>query len=455
MSTYFKDTIAAIASAPGRGAIGVVRVSGPRAVAVAEAITHRAVGALKVRQAHYGAFFDADGSVIDQGIALRFEGPASYTGEDALELQAHGGPYVLKRLLGAVLKIEGVRSAAPGEFSQRAFLNDKLDLAQAESISDLIDAQSESAARSAARSLRGEFSEAVQSLAERIVHLRMLVEATLDFPEEELDFLKQAKALEQLESIRVQLAQVHARAQSGAALRTGLQVVIAGRPNVGKSSLLNALAEEELAIVTPIAGTTRDKLTQQITLCGVPLWITDTAGLRATEDEVERIGIARTREAISRADLVLRLLDVSRPDVAADMELDAELQGLLAPRVKTLRVWNKADLAPGFTPPEGELLLSAKRSESLQPLKAQLLDAAGFSGNSEDVFLARARHLEALAQTQSHIARAVQQAALGDQELELFAEELRLAHQSLQSITGRFSADDLLGEIFGKFCIGK
>jgi tRNA modification GTPase len=467
---YPKDTIAAIATAPGRGAIGVVRVSG--------GATHLIVKALKIRSAparfaSYCPFFDADGSIIDQGIAIRFEAPHSYTGEDCLELQAHGGPYVLQRLLRAVLATGQARVAEPGEFTRRAFLNDKLDLAQAEAVADLIDAASESAARSAARSLSGEFSGAINTLAAQIVHLRMLVEATLDFPEEEIEFLQRADALGQLERIHAQLAAIQTKATQGAVLREGLTVVLAGRPNVGKSSLLNALAGQEVAIVTPVAGTTRDRVVQRIVIEGVPLNIVDTAGLRDTQDPVEAIGIARTRDAIAAADVVLRIMVASEvaSEVAAqgadenqpqeDAAIDAMLSQLVPRGVPTLRVWNKADLlcdiertneqirsAPG-------IYISALTQHNLTLLRTELLRVAGVTGSAEDVFLARARHLHALASAAEHLANAHAVAQQGDRALDLFAEELRLAHNALQSITGNFSADDLLGEIFGRFCIGK
>jgi tRNA modification GTPase len=449
------DSIVAVATPPGRGAIGVVRVSGAACAAVMRAVLGRS---LAPRHASYGGFFDGDGSAIDRGIALYFPAPHSYTGEDVLELQAHGGPYVLQRLLKACLAAGAaagvrLRLAEPGEFTQRAFLNDKLDLAQAEAVADLIDAASEQAARSAARSLSGEFSQAVQALAHDIIALRTLVEATLDFPEEEIEFLRSANALGRLDAIGAQLAQLRARAQQGAVLREGLTVVLAGRPNVGKSSLLNALAGEEVAIVTPVAGTTRDRVQQRITLDGVPLNIIDTAGLRDTQDPVEAIGIARTREAIARADVVLHLYDGGAGITDDDRVIDDELAPLRARRVPVLAVWNKCDLAAA--PPGMDIAVSALNGTNVSALKQELLRVAGWQAGHEDVFLARARHLQALDEAARHLQAAAAVAQQGDRALELFAEELRLAHLALARITGAFSADDLLGEIFSRFCIGK
>ncbi|MBU6437012.1 MAG: tRNA modification GTPase, partial [Betaproteobacteria bacterium] len=340
-----------------------------------------------------------------------------------------------------------------GEFTRRAFLNDKMDLAQAEGVADLIDAASEAAARSAARSLSGEFSQAVTALAHDVVALRTLVEATLDFPEEEIEFLQRAGAVERLAALRERLAQLQSRAQQGAVLREGLTVVLAGRPNVGKSSLLNALAGEEVALVTPVAGTTRDRLQQRITLDGVPLNIVDTAGLRATDDMVEGLGVARARDAIARADVVLHLYDGGVGITDDDRAIDAELAPLRARRVPVLAVWNKCDLAPA--PASMDVAVSARQHINLPQLKQQLLHVAGWQPGQEDVFMARTRHLQALAQAAAHLQAAHEVAEQGDRALELFAEELRLAHQQLMGITGAFSADDLLGEIFSRFCIGK
>jgi tRNA modification GTPase len=451
--------VVAIATAPGRGAVGIVRASGPDLSALIEAVCGRA---LTPRMAHYGPFLAADGQAIDHGLALLFPAPHSYTGEDVLELQAHGGPVVLQLLLARCLQAQpGMRLAGPGEFTQRAFLNDKLDLAQAEAVADLIDASTEAAARSAARAVAGAFSARIDALSERIVRLRMLVEATLDFPEEEIDFLEKAGARQQLQALLPALDAVTAGARQGALLRDGLRVVLAGQPNVGKSSLLNALAGAELAIVTPVPGTTRDRVTETLQIEGVPLHIIDTAGIRdATDpdgrvDEVERIGIARSWEAIRAADAVLFLHDLSRRGEpayeAAETRLAAEL-----PASAVLHVYNKADAAPdGQALPEGSLRLSARTGDGLPGLRAALLQRAGWQASQEGVVIARARHLQALAAARSHLVAANEHAEQRDAALDLLAEELRLAHGALGEITGQFSADDLLGEIFSRFCIGK
>ncbi|WP_024973844.1 tRNA uridine-5-carboxymethylaminomethyl(34) synthesis GTPase MnmE [Ralstonia pickettii] len=456
--------IAAIATAPGRGGIGVVRVSGPDVRAVMRAVCGRL---LTPRQATYLPFLDADGNAIDRGIALWFPAPHSYTGEDVLELQGHGGPVVMQLLLQRCLTAGreiGLRVAEPGEFTRRAFLNDKMDLAQAEAVADLIEASTEAAARSAARSLDGAFSQTVHALVERVIHLRMLVEATLDFPEEEIDFLEASDARGQLANIRTAVDGVLAQARQGALLREGLHVVLAGQPNVGKSSLLNALAGAELAIVTPIAGTTRDKVQQTIQIEGIPLNIVDTAGLRDTEDEVERIGIERTWAAIARADVVLHLLDAT--DYRAkglspeDTAIDARIAEHVPAGVPTLRVINKIDLSgvaiPGRVDAEPpEVWLSARDGLGVELLRAALLEIAGWQGGGEGLYLARERHLAALRTAREHLATAAEHAAQQAQSLDLFAEELRLAQEALNSITGAFSSDDLLGVIFSRFCIGK
>jgi tRNA modification GTPase len=456
--------IAAIATAPGRGGIGVVRVSGPDVRAVMQAVCGRT---LQPRQATYLPFLDADGNAIDRGIALWFPAPHSYTGEEVLELQGHGGPVVMQLLLQRCLQAGreiGLRVAEPGEFTRRAFLNDKMDLAQAEAVADLIEASTEAAARSAARSLDGVFSQAVHALVERVIHLRMLVEASLDFPVVVMDFLEAADARGQLAGIRAQLDGVLAQARQGALLREGLHVVLAGQPNVGKSSLLNALAGAELAIVTPIAGTTRDKVQQTIQIEGIPLNIVDTAGLRDTEDEVERIGIERTWAAIARADVVLHLLDAAdyrgNGLSAEDAAIDARIAAHVPAGVPTLRVVNKIDLtgvaAPGrveAAPPE--VWLSARDGVGIELLRAALLEIAGWQGGGEGLYLARERHLAALRTAKENLATAADHANQQAQSLDLFAEELRLAQEALNSITGAFSSDDLLGVIFSRFCIGK
>ncbi len=446
--------IAAIATAPGRGAVGIVRVSGPALGALVQAVCGRA---LAPRSATLLPFVDAAGAAIDTGLALYFPAPHSYTGEDVLELQAHGGPVLLQMLLARCLEAGqdlGVRLAEPGEFTQRAFLNGKLDLAQAEAVADLIDASTEAAARSAGRSLSGEFSRRVQALRERIVRLRMLVEATLDFPEEEIDFLQQAGARQQLDGIATALDELLDSAQQGALLREGMRVVLAGQPNVGKSSLLNALAGAELAIVTPIPGTTRDRVSQTITIEGVPLHVIDTAGLRgATDDEVERIGIARSWDAIAEADAVLFLRDLSRrgqPDYDA---AEARIAAQLPAGARVLQVYTKRDLVHAV--PADGIGLSTRSGEGLQALRQALLQQVGWHAVPEGLFIARARHVQALQRTREHLQRAQALAAEEALALELLAEELRLAHDALGEITGAFTADDLLGEIFSRFCIGK
>jgi tRNA modification GTPase len=390
---------------------------------------------------------------------LFFKGPKSYTGEDVLELQGHGGPAVLRRVVEHCLKTGkdlGLRHAEPGEFTHRAFLNERLDLAQAEAVADLIDASSTAAARSAMASLSGAFSAHVNALSDRIVRLRMLVEATLDFPEEEIDFLEKYQAREVLNAIRTELETLNRQAHQGMILREGLHVVLAGQPNVGKSSLLNALAGDEVAIVTPIAGTTRDKVVQQIHLRGVPLHIVDTAGLRETTDTVESIGIARTWAEIEKANVIIHLQDVR----VKNDELDEAITRRLPADTPTLKVFNKIDLldmpGQGHTPPSaGALGISAKTGAGLEELKQKLLDIAGWNPSSESPWLARERHLRALNSAGEHLALADEHASHSDRVLDLFAEELRLAHEDLCAITGQFTSDDLLGEIFSSFCIGK
>ena len=458
------EPIVAIATAPGRGAVGIVRASGKDLSVLVQALCGRT---LAPRHATYGPLLAADGSAIDHGLALHFPAPHSYPGEDVLELQAHGGPVVLQLLLARCLEAGaaiGLRVAEPGEFTERAFLNDKLDLAQAEAVADLIDASTEAAARSASRSLAGAFSAEVHALAERIVRLRTLVEATLDFPEEEIDFLEQADARGQLQAIRDVLAQVLQRTRQGALLREGLRVVLAGQPNVGKSSLLNALAGAELAIVTPVPGTTRDRVSETIQIHGVPLHVTDTAGLREhTHDEIERIGIGRSWEAIGGADAVIFLHDLTRRGEPAYEAAEREIEARLPASVQVLHVWNKVDALgadSGSSPaptslPDGALSLSARTGAGLDALREALLAQAGWSPAAEGLAIARTRHVQALQRAAEHLSQAAAHAAARDTALELLAEELRLAHESLGEITGAFSADQLLGEIFAAFCIGK
>ena len=462
-----EDPIVAIATASGRGAVGIVRVSGRGLAPLAEAICGRA---LVPRHATHIAFRAGDGSTIDRGLAIFFPAPHSYTGEDVLELQAHGGAVVLQLLLSRCLeaaaesdgesaaRLPGLRIAAPGEFTERAFLNDKLDLAQAEAVADLIDASTEAAARSAARSLDGEFSNEIAALAESLVELRLLVEATLDFPEEEIDFLAAADAVGRLARARAEVDAVLARARQGALLRDGIRVVLAGQPNVGKSSLLNALAGAELAIVTATPGTTRDKVGETIQIEGVPVHVVDTAGLRDAVDEVERIGVARSWAEIEGADAVVFLHDLTRLGEPGYERGDAAIAARLPARQhaegRVLHVFNKLDLQRGAAAHEG-VVISAATGEGLDALRRRLLELAGWQAAPEGLFIARARHVHALQRAREHLGSAAAHAELGNRALELFAEELRLAHDALGEITGAFTSDDLLGAIFGSFCIGK
>lgn len=445
------DTIAAIATAPGRGGVGVIRVSGSNLLPFSLALTGKTP---KPRYATLAEFKDGENVTVDSGILLFFPGPNSFTGEDVLELQGHGGPVVMNLLLARCLDL-GARLAEPGEFSRRAFLNGKIDLAQAEAVADLIDAATASAARSAVRSLQGEFSKAIHALTDELINLRMLVEATLDFPEEDIDFLKAANAFGRLESLQLRLAEIFDRASQGKLLQTGLHVVLAGQPNVGKSSLLNRLAGDDLAIVTAIAGTTRDALRSTIQIEGIPLHIIDTAGLRETDDEVERIGIERSWREIERSDVVLLLVD-ARNGVS---ETDRKILSRLPKGLKQVTVFNKIDLvgtlAERHESSDGTtIFLSARSGDGLELLRQELLKIAGWH-HTDDVFIARERHLRALANTQIHIEAACRVVESDFPALEIFAEDLRLAQQSLGEITGQFSADDLLGVIFSRFCIGK
>ena len=543
-----KRPICAIATAPGQGAIGVVRVSAPEPDIIT-ALAADILGPerrLVARKAAYGPFLAANAQPIDYGLALWFPAPHSYTGEHILELQGHGGPVVQQILLRRVLQVGaafGIRLAEPGEFTERAFLNDKLDLVQAEAVADLIEASTEQAARSATRSLQGVFSRQIDDLAEQLLTLRMLVEATLDFPEEEIDFLQKADAAGRLARIDDTLRRLFDTAQSGARLRQGLNVVLTGAPNVGKSSLLNALAGAEVAIVTPIAGTTRDRVIEQISIEGVPINLIDTAGLRDTDDPVERIGIQRTWAEIEKADVVVHLRaadELARedenqtPDATGQgnrkkavpaiipdagtgsspeqrsgqgqtgsapldiSRLEAAIEARVPASARRLTVINKIDLVEGEgqlasgmsdrashaqlsadesssspsasrmssvtdTPASGAgtrsssetLRLSARTGQGIEAFRRKLLDIAGFQPGQEGVFIARERHLQALSEALTHLQNARQHVSLGDQALDLFAEELRLAHQALGRITGAVTADDLLGVIFSRFCIGK
>lgn len=456
-----QDTIAAIATPPGRGGIGILRLSGRQALAIALAVLGRDE-ALPPRQAVFGRFRDGDGRAIDEGLALYFRAPASFTGEDVVELQGHGGPVVMDLLLRRVLEL-GARLARPGEFSERAFLNDRLDLAQAEAIADLIDAGSEEAARSAVRSLEGVFSRKVRALVENLIQLRMYVEAAIDFPDEDVDFLSDGHVEGQLRALQDELEGVLAQARQGALLREGMQVVIAGKPNAGKSSLMNALAGFEAAIVTDIAGTTRDVLRERIQIDGMPLHVIDTAGLRETADVVEREGVRRALAEVDKADCVLFVHDLAE---GADplAQAAAHLAPLPAPD-KLLLVANKCDVVAGAAAglrtrsgAEGaayeEVVLSARSGEGLAALREALKQRMGFQAGEEGVFTARRRHLDALGRAKAALVVALGQ-LLDRGAGELVAEDLRVAQEALAEITGEFTPDDLLGRIFSSFCIGK
>ncbi len=437
------DTIAAIATAQGRGGVGVVRVSGRGIAHIALAV----LGKLPVpRHATFGDFLDTKGDVIDQGLALYFPAPHSYTGEDVLEFQGHGGSAVLHLLLQRCLGL-GVRLAEPGEFTRRAYLNDKIDLAQAESVADLIEATTTEAARSAMRSLHGDFSAAINGLVDELIRLRMLVEAMLDFPEEDIDVVDTTHRDSLLQKIQAKLEQTLATAKRGSLLREGAHIALVGRPNVGKSSLLNRLAGEEVALVSDVPGTTRDVIRQAIQIRGVPLHIMDTAGLRVSHDEIENMGMARTHQTVGRADLILLLLDASR----GCSEEDAEIIAGFPADIPHLLVYNKADLLQDKTSAEQGVYISAKSGLGIEALREQILKLIGWHNQEGGTFIARERHLIALNLAKTHLDQAT---ALLDQP-ELFAEELRLTQQALNSITGKFTADDLLGEIFSRFCIGK
>jgi tRNA modification GTPase len=468
LEAVHQDTIAAVATAPGRGGVGIVRVSGDKA----QEIAHAVLGLLpKPRYAHYGSFKDAEGNELDEGLGLFFPNPHSFTGEDVLELQGHGGPVVLDFILQRCVEL-GARIARPGEFSERAFLNDKLDLAQAEAIADLIDASSAQAARCALRSLQGVFSDKIHGLVDQLIHLRTFVEASIDFPEEEIDFLSDGKVAAMLQEVKAAVAGVLQEANQGSILREGMNVVIAGRPNAGKSSLLNALAGQDRAIVTEIAGTTRDVLKEHIHIDGMPLHIIDTAGLRDASDEVERIGIQRAWAEIEQADRVLLMIDSTTDETDPrvllhalydEQGLENETEALIASGHITV-IRNKADLladdhasAKLGLHDEADfptLAISAKQNLGITELREHLKEVMGFNSTNEGGFLARRRHIEALEKAQEAI-QAGEDQLLGAMAGELLAEDLRMAQQFLGEITGEFTADDLLGNIFGSFCIGK
>ena len=450
------QTIAAVATAQGRGGVGIVRVSGPLARAAAQAFCERE---LKPRYAHYGPFYGENREVLDEGIALYFPGPHSFTGEDVLELQGHGGPIVLDMLLQRCIQL-GCRLARPGEFSERAFLNDKLDLAQAEAIADLIEASSAQAARNALRSLQGAFSQRVHNLTEQLIGLRIYVEAAIDFPEEEIDFLADGHVLGMLDKVREELSTVQREAGQGALLRDGMTVVIAGRPNAGKSSLLNALAGREAAIVTEIAGTTRDVLREHIHIDGMPLHVVDTAGLRDTDDHVEKIGVQRALKAIGEADRVLLVVDATAPEAQDPFALWPEFLEQRPDPAKVTLIRNKADLSGENIALEVSadghvtISLSARSTAGLDLLREHLKACMGYEQTSESSFSARRRHLEALSHASAALEHGRAQLTLAGAG-ELLAEDLRQAQHSLGEITGGFSSDDLLGRIFSSFCIGK
>ncbi|NQZ49023.1 MAG: tRNA uridine-5-carboxymethylaminomethyl(34) synthesis GTPase MnmE [Moritella sp.] len=450
------ETIIAQATPPGRGGVGIIRISGAKTELVAQTILNKIPA---VRKADYLPFLDEDQQTIDQGIAILFKAPNSFTGEDVLELQGHGGPVIMDMLMRRILKIDGIRMARPGEFSERAFLNDKMDLTQAEAIAALIDATSERAAKSAMNSLQGEFSKKINTLTESLIHLRIYVEAAIDFPEEEVDFLADGKIAQALYNIMDNLSAVQKEAKQGAIIREGMKVVIAGRPNAGKSSLLNALAGKESAIVTDIAGTTRDVLREHIHIDGMPLHIIDTAGLRDSPDRVEQIGIERAWQEINNADQILFMVDGTTTDATDPAEIWPDFIDRLPSSIGLTVIRNKVDLTgETLTVSEDQshpvFKISAKENLGLDELKEHLKQCMGYQSNTEGGFIARRRHLDALEKADEHL-------QIGKQQLEVYkagellAEELRLAQQQLSEITGEFSSDDLLGRIFTSFCIGK
>ncbi|NMP17834.1 tRNA uridine-5-carboxymethylaminomethyl(34) synthesis GTPase MnmE [Thalassotalea sp. Y01] len=450
------ETIAAQATAPGRGGVGIIRVSGPLATVAAQQILNKVP---QVRTAEYLPFYDQQGEVIDQGIALFFKGPNSFTGEDVLELQGHGGPVILDMLLNHVISLDAIRMARPGEFSEQAFINDKLDLTQAEAIADLINSSSEQAARAALHSLQGDFSKLVHQLVDEVIHLRMYVEAAIDFPEEEIDFLADDKVSDDLNQIIVKVADVLKQAQQGAIIREGMRVVIAGRPNAGKSSLLNALSGKDTAIVTDIEGTTRDVLSEQIHIDGMPLHIIDTAGLRDSPDKVEQIGIERAWKEIQQADRVLLMIESGKGESNDPQQFWPEFFERLPDDLGLSVVKNKADISgaeTGFSIEHDNetITLSAKTGDGIDALKDHLKQIMGYQGSTEGTFMARRRHINALQMAEQHL-------LTGREQLhsfvagEILAEELRICQQHLNEITGEFTSDDLLGQIFSSFCIGK
>jgi len=444
MFSIYTDTIAAIATPAGRGGVGIIRISGPQATGISKAVT----GVLpEPRVATLADFCTADGVAIDHGLVLYFPAPNSFTGEDVVELQAHGSPVVLDLILKSTLSL-GARMARPGEFSERAYLNDKLDLTQAEAIADLIDSSSETAARAALRSLEGEFSNTINQLLEKMIRLRMYIESAIDFPEEEIDFLSDGKVAQQLDAIYVTTTAVFHSARQGSILREGITLVIAGKPNAGKSSLMNRLAQREAAIVTDIPGTTRDVLREAISIDGIPLHLVDTAGLRDSNDPIEQQGIDRARREIERADIILHIID------CAAMDQDDDSLTVLPATIPCIDVYNKIDIAAVVKETQDSaVFISAKTGQGFDQLNKTIKQTMGFDENNEGIFSARRRHLDALERTLSHIKNS--QVHLSHQTGELVAEELKIAQACLGEITGAFSSDDLLGEIFSSFCVGK
>jgi len=457
LSSYHQETIVAQATPPGRGGVGIIRVSGPNTKMVAQAILGKIP---KIRTAEYLPFKDKDQQILDQGIALYFKAPHSFTGEDILELQGHGGPIILDMLLKEITTLPGIRLAKPGEFSEQAFLNDKLDLTQAEAIADLIESSSEQAARCALHSLQGNFSKLINQLVDKVIHLRMYVEAAIDFPEEEINFLADKKIINNLKDIIIQVSNVRKQAQQGSILREGMRVVIAGRPNAGKSSLLNALSGKNSAIVTDIAGTTRDVLTEQIHIDGMPLHIIDTAGLRDSADKVEQIGIERAWKEINQADQVLFMVDSSKEEEYKPEKIWPEFFTKLPKNIGITIIKNKADIsqiATGYVDNEQQpqiIALSAKTGEGIKNLTEHLKTIMGYQGSTEGSFMARRRHLIALENAEQHLNTGLEQLE-SFMAGEILAEELRITQQELNEITGEFTSDDLLGQIFSSFCIGK
>lgn len=443
------DTIVAIATPPGRGGVGIVRLSGPGAYPIGFKLNGNKP--MSPRQIQYSSFLDQNNEIIDQGLVLYFKAPHSFTGEDVVELQVHGSPLVLDNLVSECLSL-GARVAKPGEFSERAFLNDKMDLTQAEAVADLIDASSQTAARMALRSLQGEFSKKIHELNEQLIHLRLFVEAAIDFPEEEIDFLSDGKVAGKLETILQSLHNIRSSASQGVIMREGLSVVIAGRPNAGKSTLINCLAGRDVAIVTDIAGTTRDVMREHILLDDIPLHLVDTAGLRESDNLVEKEGIKRAWQEVSRADCVLLLIDINDKTVCSDLNLS--IRTALPENVPVITIFNKIDSINQKSKTESDIVyISAKSGEGIDLLKEKIKAVVGYQP-TEGQFLARKRHIHALDSAKQFLLTGQSQ-LLSQRAGELLAEDLRLAQQSLCEITGEFTSDDLLGRIFSSFCIGK